>query len=116
MSSRLDQVTDWAALAKATRYCAARLAGERGLTTRQLERYFQAKHRETPHHWLRALRLRRAAELIRDHRPLKKVWPELGYKDASHFAHDFKQYFGVSPSAFGRNPSCPVPIRQNVAF
>ncbi len=60
--------------------------------------------------------MRRAVELIRDQTPVKEVALELGYKDPAHFAHDFKDYFGVSPSCFGLNPAPPVSSRQNVAF
>jgi AraC-like DNA-binding protein len=103
-------------LAKSMRYCAAKLARECGVTPRQLERYSQVKHGAALHQWLRGLRLRRAVELIRARTPLKVVSLELGYKDAAHFTHDFKGYFGVSPSCFGQNPTLAVSGRSNVAF
>jgi transcriptional regulator GlxA family with amidase domain len=116
MSSRLDRVTDWAALAKSSNYCAAKLALTCRVSTRQLERYFHIKHHAAPHQVLRSFRLRRAVELIRDRMLVKDVASELGYKNAAHFAHDFKEYFGVCPSGFGQNPSLAVSGRQNVAF
>jgi len=108
VSSRLDQVTDWAALAKAGHYCAARLALNCGVSPRQLERYFQTKYGVAPHQWLCELRLRTAVELIRDRTMVKEVAIELGYKHAAHFARDFKKCFGVSPSCFGHSPSSLV--------
>jgi AraC-like DNA-binding protein len=116
VSSRLDQIKDWAALAKSSAYCAGKLALECRVSTRQLERYFHIKHNAAPHQWLRGLRMRRAVELIRDQTLLKQAGLELGYKDPAHFAHDFKEYFGVSPSCFSQNPPSPVSRRQNVAF
>jgi AraC-like DNA-binding protein len=102
MSSCLDHITDWAALAKSGHYSAAKLASACGVTPRQLERYFQARYGSAPHHWLRALRMRLAVELIRDQTPLKVVAIDLHYKNPAHFAHDFKAYFGVCPSCFSR--------------
>ena len=116
MSSCLDQITDWVALAKAGNYRAAKLASACRVRPRQLERYFETRHHAAPHRWLRALRLRQAVELIRDGTPLKVVSIELGYKDPAHFAHDFKDYFGVCPSGFGQNPPLAVAEKQNVAF
>jgi transcriptional regulator GlxA family with amidase domain len=112
----LDYVTDWKALAKSSRYCAAKLALQCRVSTRQLERYFQNERGAPPHRWLRSLRLRQAVELIRDQTPLKEVAIELGYRDAAHFAHDFKGYFGVSPGCFGQGCALPVYGRPQVAF
>lgn len=64
MSSRLDQVKDWAALARASNYCAARLALESRVSMRQLERYLQIKYGVTLHQWPCELRQRCAVELI----------------------------------------------------
>jgi AraC family transcriptional regulator len=105
VSSRLDRITDWAALAQASRYCAADVARECRVSPRQLERYFQVKHGAAPHQWLRRLRLFLAVERIRHATPLKVVAIELGYKDPAHFNHDFKAYFGISPSCLDPNPS-----------
>ena len=116
MSSCLDQVTDWAARAKVGHYRAAKLASACKVTPRHLERYFHTRHQAAPHHWLRDLRMRLAVELIRDQTPLKVVRLELGYKDPSHFAHDFKDYFGVCPSHFNQNPPVALVRRQNVVF
>lgn len=108
MRSRLDQVKDRAALAKASNYCALKLALECRVSTRQLERYFRIKYGEPPHQWLWELRLRRAVELIRDQTLMKEVAVELGYKHPTRFARDFKKHFGVSLSRFVHRPPPPV--------
>jgi len=54
---------------------------------------------------MRALRLQRAVNLIRRRIPLRDVSRKTGYKDAAHFTHDFKNYFGFCPSDFRKNPS-----------
>ena len=102
-------------MAKNSRYCAAKLARDCGVSRRQLERYSQLRFQAAPHQWLRVLRLRRAVELITKQTPIKEVAIELGYKDAAHFAHDFKDYIGVCPSCFAQNLSSPVSPGPNVA-
>jgi AraC-like DNA-binding protein len=105
MSSRLDRITDWDGLAKSGHYAAAQLASACGVTPRQLERYFQARHGEAPHHWLRALRMSAALKLISHQTPIKRikmVAADLHYKDPAHFCHDFKDYYGTCPSSFGK--------------
>jgi AraC-like DNA-binding protein len=108
MSSRLDRITDWAGLAKSGHYSAAELASACRVTPRHLERYFQDRHGEAPHHWLRALRMRLAVELICDQTPIKIVATNLHYKDQAHFSHDFKAYFGICPSGFEKRHSQKV--------
>jgi AraC-like DNA-binding protein len=95
-------------LAKSANYRASVLASACGVTPRQLERYFQARHHAAPHRWLRDLRMRLAIERIRARMPLKVIRLDLGYKDPAHFAHDFKEYFGVCPSDIGRYYALPV--------
>jgi AraC-like DNA-binding protein len=116
MSSRLDHVTDWAMLAVSSKYRVAKLARECEVNPRQLERYFRIRHGAPPHQWMRDLRMRQAVELIRDRTPLKVVATELGYKYPATFTHDFKGYFGVTPSSFSQNPTLAASARQNVAF
>jgi AraC-like DNA-binding protein len=109
MSSCLDHVTDWAALDKGGNYCATRIASSCGVTPRQLERHIQAMGRPAPHRWFRDLRMCQAVELIRDRAPLKVVATDLGYKNPSHFAHDFKRYFGICHSGFHQKPPFRYP-------
>jgi transcriptional regulator GlxA family with amidase domain len=107
MGSRLDQIKEWANLAKAARYNAQNLAQLCEVSSRQLRRYFKVKMQETSHNWLRTLRMSHATELIRVSTPIKIVAVELGYKDAAHFTHDFTDFFGAPPSRFGRRDVCP---------
>ena len=44
---------------------------------------------------------------------LKEVAIELGYRDAAHFAHDFKGCFGASPGSFGQRHAPPVSGRPD---
>ena len=116
MSSRLDLIKDWPLLAKEARYCALNLAHTIQVSPRQLRRHFENQKWVTPHNWLHELRMHRAVELICDRTPIKDVWIELGYKEAAHFTHDFKMYFGVPPSKFTSNRSEFPAQAKNVPF
>jgi AraC-like DNA-binding protein len=102
MNSRLDLISDWPSLAGSAGYCSRNLARLCRVSPRQIERYFQLHHGQSPHHWLRELRLRRAVELIREGAEIKYVAQELCYGDVSHFSRDFKEYFGLTPGAYVR--------------
>ncbi len=104
MKSCLDRIQDWPALAKAARYSVTALACQCGVSPRQLERFFQTRLQQSPHNWLRELRMKRAIELVCDGTSLKQVAEELCYKDLVHFTHDFKEYFGVTPGQHSKQP------------
>ena len=97
MNSRLNRIGDWESLARHANYNASELAESCGVSTRQLERFFQNSFHKSPHKWLHDLRMRRAVELLRDSAAVKEVAFLLCYKDATHFSHDFKLYFGIPP-------------------
>lgn len=100
MKSTLARVTDWEGLTQTVRYNVRALAAGCGVTVRQLERYFLQTMGQSPHHWLHALRMRRAVELLRDGTSAKATAAILGYKGAQHFNHDFKKYYGTAPGEF----------------
>jgi len=99
MHSRLNRIEDWSPLAREARYSVNLIARKCGVSPRQLERYFHIRFQKSPHAWLRELRMRRAVELLRDGSDLKQVADQLCYREASHFHHDFKAYFGVTPGS-----------------
>ncbi len=74
------------------------VAGEIGLSTRQLERLFQVFLRESPAGYFRKLRLRHANWLLHNtRRPITDIAIECGFSDSSHFAKRFREFFGHSP-------------------
>jgi len=113
--SRLDRIKDWEELAAAANFKVSRLAKLCCCSVRQLERYFAQTQRQSPHEWLHEVRMQRAVELLRDKTPVKQVAYMLGYRQPSHFMHDFKRYYGVSPRKFS-NAASGVAARENVAF
>ncbi len=77
---------------------AAELAGAAGLRVETLCRLFRRYADTTPGAYLRRLRLRLAAERLREPGArVKQVAAELGFADAFHFSRVFKAEWGVSP-------------------
>ncbi|WP_372424033.1 GlxA family transcriptional regulator [Salinarimonas chemoclinalis] len=77
----------------------AAIADALALSTRQLERLFQARLRLRPAVVYRQLRLRHARWLIENTaKPVTIVAVETGFCDAAHFSRQFKGYFNLSPS------------------
>ena len=55
----------------------------------------------SPNQYLKQVRLNRAARLLTtSFLAVKEVMYMCGAKDASHFVHDFKKQFGVTPKEF----------------
>ncbi|MBA3686776.1 MAG: helix-turn-helix transcriptional regulator [Planctomycetes bacterium] len=66
-------------------------------------RLFQRFASETPYDLVRRLRVRRAADLLREpSRSVASIADELGFSNPFHFSRAFKRVFGLPPSAFRR--------------
>jgi AraC-like DNA-binding protein len=98
MSSRLQFVQEWEALAQEAGYRPSELADLCQISLRTLERHFQKHYGSTVSKWLRDLRLKLAYQALLTGKAVKEVAFDHGYKQMSHFSRDFKSYFGVSPS------------------
>lgn len=55
---------------------------------------------KSPQEFIRAVRLERAAVLLRAGHHVGDVAGEVGYDNAKYFSTSFKKYFGVSPSKY----------------
>jgi signal transduction histidine kinase/ligand-binding sensor domain-containing protein/DNA-binding response OmpR family regulator len=77
------------------------MARELFLSRMQLHRKLKALTGQSPHDFLRAMRLQRASELLR-HRAgnVSEIAYEVGFNNLSHFAKSFREQFGKSPSEF----------------
>jgi len=83
----------------------AGLAQRAGLSAFHFLRVFTRVLGVTPHQYLVAARLRRAARLLADpERPVTEVAFEAGFGDLSHFVRTFRRAAGVSPGRFRRLP------------
>ncbi len=88
-----------------SRCASGTLARRAGLSTFHFLRVFSRVLGVTPHQYLLAARLRRAAALLaHPDRPVTDVAFEVGFGDLSHFARTFRRSVGVSPGRFRRLP------------
>lgn len=63
--------------------------------------HFATALRQTPMEFLRQVRLRRAAHLLRTtDQPIKTLAASVGYESRSHFSRSFKAFHGVSPADY----------------
>jgi len=75
-----------------------RLAGEIGVSARQLRRRFEAAVGYGPKRLSRVLRLERALAAARGGEALAPAALTAGYADQAHFAHECRALAGVSPT------------------
>ncbi len=76
----------------------AKLAKSIGLSTRQLERLFQAQLEETPARYYQYLRLERARILLRQTTMhLSEIAYATGFSSTSYFSKTFRSKYGVTP-------------------
>jgi len=98
MSSRLDRVENWEALAKAAHFRIAEIALRRGVSVRTVERYFSTRFHVCPHSWINRFRFDEAKRLLSLGKSVKEVAGALHFQNAAYFSYAFKKEFGVSPS------------------
>ena len=94
------QKPTWESLAASCQYRLTELAQHCQVSMRTLQRHFRKHYNTTLSDWVRELRLERARLMLESAESVKYVAFELGYKQPSHFTRDFKQRYGVPPSAF----------------
>ncbi len=89
-----------AAAARLERARVSAVAGELGISERQLRRVVEAEVGYGPKRLGRVLRLRRALERVRAGAELAEVAYSSGYADQAHFARDCRELAGVPPGRF----------------
>jgi AraC-like DNA-binding protein len=112
----IDTVEQWRELARKSKYCAADMALELGISRRQLQRCIQVALGGNPHRWLMQERLAAAGESLKKLRSVKRVAFEYRFKQVSHFSREFKLCYGLSPAAFllrSRQGLPTPPLRAN---
>ena len=103
-------------LAEQAGYDAKKLAALYNLSTRQLERQFQASLGCSPQKWLNELKIFKAQELLHDGYSVKETSSELGYRHASYFCYQFKSVCGLTPKNFMKGTSPVNNLSRNVAI
>lgn len=101
----------WETLATACHFRLPELARSCNVSMRTLQRHFRKHYDTTLSEWVRELRLEKAREMLTEAESVKCVAFELGYKQPSHFSRDFKDRFGVSPSAL----RFPLPLKIQIS-
>ena len=76
-------------------------AKEIGMSRTQLYRKVKALTNQTVHEFIRLMRLKRAAQLIKDSQlTITEIAYMVGFSDSSHFTRSFKKQFGKTPSQY----------------
>ena len=119
MNLRLLHTTDWEQLVKQADFEPGGIADLCGISLRQLERLFAENFHKTPNEWVKEFRFRVAKELIHRGYSTKAVAAELKFASESHFCHEFKKVYGVSPQSFAptyAGNGRMSPLSNNVVF
>jgi AraC-like DNA-binding protein len=76
----------------------AELSREAGISMTQYFRLFKKHIHESPLIYFNAMKIRRAAELLRHTlMPIKEIAFNLGYDEPAYFTNQFRKQMGVSP-------------------
>lgn len=90
----------WEKLAQAADYRSRPLTELCGAPLWLLERLFKKLFRKAPIAWMRRLKCRRAAALIKAGEYLKEAADHSAFASASDLCHQFKKGWGVSPKRY----------------
>ena len=78
----------------------AQMAASMGMSERQLQRKLKAVIDHTPAEYLRAFRLKKAVEQLRQGNRIGLVAYEVGFSSQAYFTSCFKAQFGATPKQF----------------
>ena len=71
------------------------------LSGSRLRHLFKAEMDQTPAQYLKAIRMREAATLLRTtFLSVKEIMNRVGISNESHFVHEFKKAYGLAPSKY----------------
>jgi len=99
--SRLDRITDWAKQGRLAAYDCSKLVKLCLVSPTHLRRYFCSKFHKPPQRLLNEMRLWDAVNLLRSSQlSVKDIARELCFANESQLCHQFKVYFGCTPSRF----------------
>lgn len=74
------------------------------LSQPRLRSLFKAETGVTPAQHLKSLRMQKAKELLEEtFLNVKQIMLQVGVKDASHFARDFRELYGLAPAEHRRS-------------
>lgn len=79
-------------------------AQELGVHARTLQRLLAKETHLPPSYWLRLSRIRHAGRRIAQGQPFADIAALSGFSDQAHLSRECLQWFGVTPTQFGRRP------------
>ena len=85
-------------------YSVEELASDVGMHRMNLYRKIQSLYSMTPSDFIRTMRLKRAAQIIKDdpNLPVSEVAEMVGFNTTKYFTKYFKELFGIVPSQYGK--------------
>jgi len=112
-----QQIGQLLTIARQSGYHAGALSKALKISPRQLRRYMHDYFGCSPQTWLDQQRLQLAGGLLKQHRCIKTVAFQLGFKRVSHFSREFKLHYGVCPTSYivwhdRQNPSADLAGRE----
>ncbi len=78
----------------------SQMAAQMGVSARQLQRKLKTLTGHTPSDHLRAYRLQKSLEQLREGNSISEVAKAVGFSSQSYFASCFKAQFGTTPKQF----------------
>jgi AraC-like DNA-binding protein len=87
-------------MAQQSGFSARALSKALKISPRQLRRHTHAFFGCSPQAWLDRQRLGLAPGLLKQHRCIKTVTFQLGFKRVSHFSREFKSHYGLCPTDY----------------
>jgi signal transduction histidine kinase/ligand-binding sensor domain-containing protein/DNA-binding response OmpR family regulator len=86
-------------------YTVEEMSRDIGMSHTQLYRKVKALTGHTVNDFIRAMRLKRAAQLLEQHQlTVSEITYKVGFTDLQHFRECFKKMYGVTPSQYAQKP------------
>lgn len=77
------------------------LAASVNLSPSRMRHLFKSETGETPAQYLKRMRMQKAAELLATtFYSVKEIMSRVGLQNESHFTHDFKRAYGLTPTQY----------------
>lgn len=83
------------------------------LSGSRLRHLFKAEMDQTPAQYLKAIRMREAATLLRStFLSVKEIMNRVGISNESHFVHEFKKAHGLAPSKYRSSFTADTSVKK----
>ena len=90
------------------------LAARSGLSKYRLAHLFSAQMRETPHHYIMSLRIKKACDLLNTTAlPIGEIAYQTGFSNPAHFGHQFTRRVRCSPGTYRLSGAAAIRPPQN---